>query len=341
MPLTYPAFATNARIRKAANNAPPLKNGDQGPAVAILQGGLIDLHYRLPISTNAKGLPDGIYGRETEVAIRQFQSHRKLSYTDGIAGRETFAALDRLLVAQLPSLPISPIPTAPPLPVSRDYKVGISDPTVVPDPGAGGWAASPQTATALVQKSLIVGILPMAHIVIGDDASRHMKHYLQNTGSTLVIDLEGMIAEVPSAKKRFINEINQSKRFVEMLPKGTFNIASIHPEGAYNRQSESKNWFFAVGGYSTWGKGKASVSDGPAGKEFTLEFEYKFFDRYNWDTGKEVEIFGVTVSDYFMGEFHRQGLAQEFNMTGSVSRALRWRAGEPIPPRQLEAPGGR
>jgi hypothetical protein len=318
-----------------------LQKGDQGAAVAILQAGLIDLHYKLPISTSAKGLPDGIYGPETEAAVRQFQLDRKLGHEDGIAGRETFAALDGLLAAQIPSFPLSPIPTAPPLPVSRDYKVGISDPTVAPDPGAGAWAASPQTATALVQKSMIVGILPMAHIVIGDDASRNMKHYLDNTGRTLAIDLEGMIAEVPSAKKRFINEINQAKRFVEMLPKGTFHIASIQPEGAYNRQSESKNWFFAVGGYSTWGKGKASVNDGPVGREFTLEFEYKFFDRYNWDTGKKVDIFGVTVTDYFMGEFHRQGLAQEFDMTGSVSRALHWRAGEPIPPRQLEVSGGR
>jgi hypothetical protein len=68
-------------------------------------------------------------------------------------------------------------------------------------------------------------------------------------------------------------------------------------------------------------------------------FEYKFYDRYNWDGGKKVDIFGVTITDAFMGEFHRQGMAKEYDCFGSVRRQLSWQHGQPIPRPQLEAPG--
>ena len=54
--------------------------------------------------------------------------------------------------------------------------------------------------------------------------------------------------------------------------------------------------------------------------EYTLEFEYKFYDRYNWDGGKQVTILGHVVTDEFMGEFHRHGLARVFDLRGSVKK---------------------
>jgi hypothetical protein len=42
-----------------------------------------------------------------------------------------------------------------------------------------------------------------------------------------------------------------------------------------------------------------------------------------------------------MGEFHRQGLAKEYDCFGSFKRHLTWKKGEAIPPNQLVAPGGR
>jgi hypothetical protein len=59
-----------------------------------------------------------------------------------------------------------------------------------------------------------------------------------------------------------------------------------------------------------------------------VEFEYKFYDRYNWDRGKAVTILGVTVTDQFMGTFHRMGLAQQFDMRGSVKKTVKWKNGE-------------
>ena len=65
MPLTYAPFIAIDSIREAAKNAPPLKLGSKGAGVKMLQGGLIDLGYKMPNSTKKTGYPDGIYGRET------------------------------------------------------------------------------------------------------------------------------------------------------------------------------------------------------------------------------------------------------------------------------------
>lgn len=102
MPLTAPRFVTNARLQAAAANSPPLKQGDRGSAVWLVQQALIDLGYSMPVSVKKNlGSPDGIFGGETLAAVRAFQSACKLS-PDGIAGKNTLAQLDLRLAGQPP-----------------------------------------------------------------------------------------------------------------------------------------------------------------------------------------------------------------------------------------------
>jgi hypothetical protein len=204
------------------------------------------------------------------------------------------------------------------------YSIGTSDPTITPDRGAGVWNSEPTTMEMLLKKQAIIQVLPPAYVLIGDDAVKHMLHYFGNRGTDFNIDLEGLIT-VDDEKKEFENELLRARKFTETLPIGTHNITSNTATNGYAHKSESANWFFATGGYSYWGKGVAKVSDAGGGqKAYELEFEYKFFDRYNWDGGKKVEIFGIEVTDEFMGRFHREGLAKEFNMYGSLKRIAKW-----------------
>ena len=205
-----------------------------------------------------------------------------------------------------------------------NYSIGTGDPTITPDVGAGVWNSEPSTVEMYAKKGLILQILPPARIIIGGDAVRHMYHYFGNTGNDLTIDLEGLLG-VKTEKAEFNRELSNAQRFAQTLPIGTHNIMSNRASPGYADKDETTNWYFATGGYSYWGKGIVKVSNlGNGQKSFELEFEYKFFDRYNWDGGKQVTIHGIVVTDAFMGRFHREGLAREFNMYGSVKRIVKW-----------------
>lgn len=167
-----------------------------------------------------------------------------------------------------------------------NYKIGYDDPKITPDAGAGVWNSKSKTIDIILKKQAIAAILPQAFFIIGDDAAKHMAHYLNNSGKDYNIDLEGMLNNVKDEKKNFDNELVRARRFVETLPVGTYQITSAKATGGYVLQSENKNWFFATGGYSFWGKGTAkSYITTDRERHYELDFEYKFFDRYNWDGG--------------------------------------------------------
>jgi hypothetical protein len=134
--------------------------------------------------------------------------------------------------------------------------------------------------------------------------------------------------------------VAQAKDWIETLPLGRHAFTSLNVQSAYNYQDESRNWYFAIGGYCTWGKGSAVVTQSAAVRQYEVDFEYKFFDRYNWDGGKSVTLLNIKITDQFMGEFHRQGIASEYNCFGTFKRRLSWRQGELIPRAQLDRPAG-
>ena len=98
MALGFPRFSQNARLQNASENKPPLKQGERGEAVVVLQLALIDLGASMPRSTkNNTVLPDGIFGLETFQAVSDFQRLNGLS-VDGVAGQQTLAEIERQIV---------------------------------------------------------------------------------------------------------------------------------------------------------------------------------------------------------------------------------------------------
>jgi RHS repeat-associated protein len=206
----------------------------------------------------------------------------------------------------------------------RAYKAGSDDPKINGDTGAGSWNSEPFSMAMIATKELILSRLPAVWLAMPDAVS-HLRHYFANSGTDRTIRLQKMIDDVPSAKRVYETELDQAKTYIEKLPKGTHQITSAAASPGYNSKGENGNWFYAVGGYSAWGKGTATVCENG---EYLLQFEYKFYDRYNWDKGKKVTIGGVTITDDFMGKFHRMGLAREFDMRGSVKKTIRWKKGQ-------------
>lgn len=210
--------------------------------------------------------------------------------------------------------------------VTSPYTVGTNSPKPVRDGGAGIWNSQPKTTELWAKRGAIIQILGVAHLTIGKDASDHMEHYLvKNSGELLRVDFKRLLADVKSAQALFEQHQAWARKFIQTLPNGEHDIVTKETSIGYCQQAESTNWFYAVGGFHCWGKGRASVQGMRGFRRYTLSFNFLFSDRYNWDTGKQVTIAGVVITDKFMGDFHRQGRAQEFNMDGSVTVNLAWK----------------
>lgn len=91
-------IVTNAPVQNPAPSYPgqPLRLGSVGPDVVRLQFILNRISDNYPLIPKL-GTPDGIFGPQTERAVRTFQSIFDLTQ-DGIVGRITWNALTRLFV---------------------------------------------------------------------------------------------------------------------------------------------------------------------------------------------------------------------------------------------------
>jgi peptidoglycan hydrolase-like protein with peptidoglycan-binding domain len=87
--LTATRFAGNLVLEAVFDNERLLQNGSKGTAVRLIQESLIAQGYDLHVFKN-----DGIFGAETEAAVRAFQIDAGAVKLDGIVGPETMGLLD-------------------------------------------------------------------------------------------------------------------------------------------------------------------------------------------------------------------------------------------------------
>ncbi|SRR6266481_5371658 len=353
------AFRHSERMMRAEVNSPPLSKGEHGLGVALLQAALIKAGFEMPISTRHAGRPDGVFGNEMEHVVRSFQRRHKL-FVDGVAGRATISALDAILAkSERPTPPSkpkpSPIPPAAPTPAKGvapptatptpfvppadpDFEVGTNDPALHHDFGAGPWDSQPTEISMYVlhEEMLDPRFISVASITVGSDAASNLQYYHLNSGRPHGVNLAAMINAVPSAKKLYSTLARKIAFYIENFPAGSWDVTSKHTWGGYDHQKESRNWYFAVGGYTAWMKGRVRITGSGANRVFDFDGQYKFYDRYNWDSGKSVKIAGITITDHFMGEFHRQGLSKEYDNYGTSPVRFLWTPGTTLAPDQLD-----
>ncbi len=108
MALSSPRFRWSSRLQKVESNSPPMRSGESGQAVRLIQQSMIDLAIDpMTVSIRKYGSPDGIYGNETKAAVKKYQRSKGLSQ-DGVVGRNTMRALDADLPGAGPDLPALP-----------------------------------------------------------------------------------------------------------------------------------------------------------------------------------------------------------------------------------------
>lgn len=185
--------------------------------------------------------------------------------------------------------------------------------------GAGGSASIGDHAS----KQLWYDAADGAEIIGYDDTARHMRHYLDNSGTPLNVDPDKMLREIPGFKQKsetvfqtqLIDQINQQIASKYNGQPMTFQVTTDWA-GYY---AEEGNWFYASGGYSfAYGAEVKVTPDANGQPHVNVDYQMHVYDRYNWDKGKGVKILGIPIPDTMPGHLHDVGLAQEYDLKGST-----------------------
>ncbi|EOH6202353.1 hypothetical protein ACMAUW_004832 [Citrobacter farmeri] len=195
------------------------------------------------------------------------------------------------------------------------YKLGIDDPIVFTDTGAGQWCKTPQSWDTLAYKRAIqmaIALPVIPNLLFGKHSIEHFTHYLNMSGYDYELkDMPELIETSKVLGDAYAKELKEAKVFCEGLAPGQYHITSSKVEGGYFKGEG--DLYFSIGGFQYWGKGYITIAEADNKFNYSLDFEFYIFDRYNWDAGKNILGF---LDDDFFGEFHRGCFAREFNIYG-------------------------
>lgn len=97
MLLKSPRFFGFLELQRIYEGQGQLERGSKGDAVRAIQEALLTLGYSMPVTTlKGKSPPDGVYGSETILTIKDIQFRYGLQPMDGILGQDEMALFDRL-----------------------------------------------------------------------------------------------------------------------------------------------------------------------------------------------------------------------------------------------------
>ncbi len=193
------------------------------------------------------------------------------------------------------------------------------DPELTAGPGAGVWNSEPKSFEnrIIAESALKFLATGEARRQWGDEAAGTFHHYFENNGRDYKINVSKMLKEVPSLQEKYEACLALIDELAAPLADGEYMFTTKEAgAGAVSRQ-ESENWYLAVAGYRFWIKGTIAVVDGTA----SIAPTFNIWDRYDWDPGVKIPIdtpLGrIIIDQERVGEFHRQGLAKEFNSFGT------------------------
>ncbi|MFD4831593.1 hypothetical protein ACFWPV_17325 [Streptomyces uncialis] len=212
---------------------------------------------------------------------------------------------------------------------------GLLTPTVrraAPDRGSGPHDVEKPGAQERRNREKMNVIAEFADIKGDNDASRHMAHYLGNSGTDMELPVDKMMSEVPGFQTHVETSIGnregkwREQALAEFRRNGgqpvSFSVETRTEDFMFSK-SENLNWFFAVGSTRANVTGVVTVvPDANGDPRVGLDYQVNAWDRYNWDEDKAVTIdvpglSGLSIPDGEMARLHTTGVAREFDMAGS------------------------
>ncbi|MEU7769403.1 hypothetical protein AB0B25_30555 [Nocardia sp. NPDC049190] len=156
-------------------------------------------------------------------------------------------------------------------------------------------------------------------------ASKHLRHYLGNSGADVNLDPDQIMHDDPGLKQIADELVSAEVQRIctEAAATGNYGIPIPFqsPWQDYSFDPEQqRDWFLALGSVENSASGVVTVhSPETSGgqPDITVDYRTHIFDRYNWDRGKVTEIAGFDVFDSAIGALHTAGLAQEFDLLGA------------------------
>ena len=198
-------------------NYTSIRIGNKGDRVKTLQQSLITLGY-------LSGKADGVFGKQTQKAVKSFQRSMKLT-SDGVAGKKTLIAIQSALASGSTSAAATPTPapsaTASPSPA----------PTPVPDEGELNQKISAPSSVQLLHwfNDVKPAVSSGQHLLVYDPASG-LSWTLRILSRGRHCDAEPLTAQdtrTMVAAFGGVNTWNQKAVYVK-LPDGRWSLASTH-----------------------------------------------------------------------------------------------------------------
>lgn len=163
----------------------------------------------------------------------------------------------------------------------------------------------------------VLAILGKDPFSFGPDATAHLTHFLNNTGSTISADVARLVNESEDAHDAYEASFNAAVAYVNALCFG--GQIDIHQNVAsFTTITDDTNWQEALGRFTNWGSAHAQAfTDSANNRIISMQFTFHLYDPYDWDPS--VDIF----QDKLAG-LHRAGLAKEFLVTGEFTVNAVW-----------------
>lgn len=226
------------------------------------------------------------------------------------------------------------------------YKIG-DEPPPEPTWEHGRWARMNFYFLPKIGRDMLLAVkgAAFAHALVvqpfAPNTSRHLEHYLKNSGSDITIDYPQLLMDSGDARKHLIEKLRFAQRKAETSYPGLTYSRTDYSLGVI---LDDFDWINAILHYWTWDKYKTTCPSSPE-YDYKMEWSIEFLDLYefenDWTKG------GGLMLDGEMWLLNMFGLAQHFKINGSHALVIEWKEGEwateadiwPSPPLPVGPPG--